>query len=56
MVPIIETVRTDGNPYVRYVFNITVTNLAKNQSFEILWAKRVHSVFRHSYNYYFLQE
>ncbi|CAF3572747.1 unnamed protein product [Adineta steineri] len=41
---------------VLYTFNITATGLARNESFEILWAKRVNDQFRISYNYWFLEK
>ena len=31
------------------------SNLAENESFEILWAKRIHRTLAHSYNYWFSQ-
>lgn len=32
MAPVIETERTDGDPYIRYIFNVTVTNLGKEKN------------------------
>jgi hypothetical protein len=52
---LITAVQSNEGEYTLYFFNITATNLAHNESFEILWAKRVNALIRHSYNYWFLQ-
>lgn len=53
MMPVITAAQTDEIDRTVYVFNITATALEPNESFEILWAKRVHASFRHSYNFWF---
>jgi hypothetical protein len=55
MAPVIQAIQSDGGQNTVYIFNITATRLDKNESFEILWAKRVHKNLRYSYNYWFLQ-
>ena len=53
MMPVITATQSDEGDKTLYIFNISAITLATNESVEILWAKRVHTSFRHSYNYWF---
>lgn len=55
MSPIIKADVVEGGRHMAYRFEIKTTGLMPNESFEILWAKRVSARLRFSYNYWFLQ-